>query len=243
MSTSHLTKNHTVWLVIVFCLVVSASLLNQPTVPLYDGVGFPDEPYRFITPPADLPPTHPATQAHGSSTVQNDTNDQLLFPSSQEQGPQIALYLSRHTLKAAPNAKQIDLYALPQAPDAQPSSATISGNVYHITALSDTGPITINGAAPLGTISLRLPQGQPANPVMEYRPNTTTAWRQIGLRQVGMDVYQADLIGMGDYALATAKAAPTASKQSILWPLTIALGSVAIVALLIVAIRLMRPPV
>lgn len=46
--------------------LAAAWLLTPAAVPLYDGVGFPDEPYRYVVPPTGYRTTPPPTRAFGS---------------------------------------------------------------------------------------------------------------------------------------------------------------------------------
>lgn len=190
--------------------VILAAMCNNKIVPLYDGVGFPDEPYRYVKKSPDLPPTAPPTEAHGTSTVKNSLNNQLLYPSSQEQGPQISLFLPRNAIKTGASATKIDLYAKPIAPDSQPGNGVIAGNIYRISATSDSEEVLPNGDATIGTISLRLPKGEAAGPIMEYRPAPNAHWRILKTNQVGTDVYQSELQGLGDFVLVE----PTSAKNS-----------------------------
>jgi hypothetical protein len=178
------------------------SFSQSPVVPLYDGVGFPDEPYRYVNPPSSLPPTQKPTEASGASTVQDGVNSQLLFPSTSEQAPQASLYVPRHSLKAPSTAHNITLHVSPLAPIVHPIGATIVGNVYGLLADSDSGLVSPNGAAPIGTIALRLPQNTMGDPAIYYRAPKANSWQALKTIRIGNDIYQADLIGLGEYALA-----------------------------------------
>ncbi|HWZ65778.1 MAG TPA: hypothetical protein VNX65_03195 [Patescibacteria group bacterium] len=219
--------------------VLLVSFTQTPVVPLYDGVGFPDEPYRYVIPPPDLPPTDKPTDASGSSTVQAGLNSQLLFPSSGEQGPQVFLYVPQHALSTQASAQSITLYARPHAPTIQPSNAKIAGNVYNLGAKNDSGGLVVtNGPTPFGTISLRSPQNAPTKPTIFYLASPNT-WRPLETRQIGTDVYQADIIGLGDYALATIgdnKPAPKSQAYAFVLP-TIIVGLITVGVVIIVIRR------
>lgn len=189
-----------------------ASFTQAPVVPLYDGVGFPDEPYRYVNPPPDLPPTQRPVEASGASTVQAGLNNQLLFPSTSEQAPQVSLYLPRHSLITSATAHSITLHVRPIAPDSQPTNATIAGNIYSLHADSDSGAVAPNGPASIGTIALRLPQNIPGSAAIYYRATQKNTWQPLKTTRIGNDIYQADLIGLGDYALTIPSKSPSTPK-------------------------------
>ena len=56
------------WLLASFVALLVAWLLAPAVVPIYDGVSFPDEPYRYVQSP-DGKPTKPPTTAKASVQV------------------------------------------------------------------------------------------------------------------------------------------------------------------------------
>lgn len=182
------------------------SWLGPHIVPLYDGIGFPDEPYRYVDQSTEtsLAPTN-AQQTIPLVGI----NDSVIPIATGESGPQLTINLTASALSAPKPAQDVIVRAEAQAPSTKPDQGNIAGNVYHVTATSDPGPPTIDNSEV--SISLRLPQGSPTSPtpVVEYR-TATGAWKPQVTIQVGNDIYEAHFAGVGDYAMVTGTA-PTAS--------------------------------
>jgi hypothetical protein len=66
-------KNYALLLLSAVGIVV-ISLLSSHIVPLYDGVGFPDEPYRYVNPPVTSKKTLPPSPAETVATISHGTN-------------------------------------------------------------------------------------------------------------------------------------------------------------------------
>jgi hypothetical protein len=183
---------------------LAAPLSSTP--PLYDGVAFPDEPYRYVTPPPGAPATPPPGDAVGDSRIV-DGKSQLALGGSNEQGPQVQFVVDDGEITAPPGTTVVHLRAEPVAATTQPSDARIWGNVYRLTATSDRGPAQIqSGSNSTTAIILRAPVGPTPQPVMEYTDGTT--WRRLPITRVGNDIYSAPLVGTGDYAVATLPGQP-----------------------------------
>lgn len=196
-------------LLLVALALLAAAWLATPDrsgPPLYDGVAFPDEPYRYVVAPSGAPATGPPGAAAADIPILGGKS-QTAFIGSNEQGPQVQLVINQGEITAPPGATVVHLRAAPLAPTDQPPDARIWGNVYRLTATSDTGPAQIH-AAPLTTtaIILRAPVGPTPVPVMEYTDGT--GWRQLQLTTIGNDIYSAVIAGAGDYALATLPGQP-----------------------------------
>jgi hypothetical protein len=196
-------------LLLVALALLAMAWLADPTrsgPPLYDGVAFPDEPYRYVAAPPGAPATGPPGAAAADVRIVNGKS-RLSFVGSNEQGPQVQFVVDEGEITAPPEATVVHLRAAPLAPTDQPPDARIWGNVYRLTAASDTGPAQIH-AAPLSTtaIILRAPVGPTPQPVMEYTDGT--GWRRLRLTTLGNDIYSAVIAGVGDYALATLPGQP-----------------------------------
>ncbi|MDQ6649765.1 MAG: hypothetical protein M3Z02_06575 [Actinomycetota bacterium] len=77
-------------------VLVAAWLLAPGGVPLYDGVGFPDEPYRYVVPPrADLPRTDPPTEGRDMVRAADAAGGSEVLAQSREMGPQVAVSMQR----------------------------------------------------------------------------------------------------------------------------------------------------
>jgi hypothetical protein len=182
---------------------VLLSALTHAGTPLYDGVGFPDQPYRYVTPPAHAQDRRPPTSEIAvSSPVTASLNSQDLSVQSDEQGPQIMLDLPTGAVHAAPGAHTVTVTVAPKAPNSPPTHARIDGNVYRISVASDVGDATFVAAGDLmSLIYLRAATLTPAAPVMAYRPSPTGRWSVMKTSRNGNDVFGATFRGAGDYAM------------------------------------------
>jgi hypothetical protein len=192
-----------------------AWLAGSGVVPLYDGIGFPDQPYRFVgTPPAGVKHGPPAT-AHFevTSATLKGTNTDRLDVASDEQGPQVLLVLPpgvAHVDRDGPVTAHVDAIAS----DVQPSAGAIDGNIYRISLTAAPGTkVTTGAGAGAALVYLRAVSLMPAEPVTEFRPSAKAAWRQLGSRRSGQDVFVAAFVGPGDYALVHLRGAKAAGRS------------------------------
>jgi hypothetical protein len=195
--------------------LVLAWLVAPAAPPLYDGVGFPDEPYRYVSRPAgNLPVTQPpGAVARRMPVVSGDTTDGF-NSSSDEQGPQISVFVPTGTLRAPKGAHSILLRAEPRAPDGPADGGTADGNVYRITATSDAGSPSVAATADKIEVIIRATTARQPGPVMEYRKLGARSWTRLPTSRYGNDVYAAAARGFGDYALVFAHSPPGASRPA-----------------------------
>ena len=221
--------------------VAAAWVIAPAGVPVYDGIGSPDEPYRYVAAPVGAKATKPPTSAVGHSPVINGLNAQLFFLTSLEQGPQVTVSLPSRSL-ADPAAHTMTVRAVPRAPDSQPAGARTNGNVYRVTFSADAGSVTPARNLGLAYVVLRATSGRQPGPTMYYR--ATTSWRALHTSRVGNDIYQSAVPGPGDYVLAfpTGKAAQAAAaKASSSQGLIILLVVLVVgIAVFLLSIRLIR---
>ncbi len=187
--------------------LVTAWLVVPGAVPLYDGINFPDEPYRYVAPPAGYQKTPAPDHASGSSTVTGDTNTSTVYVNTDESAPQVNVVIPGGLLAVAAGATSITVRAGPLAPDRQPSKGKINGNVYRITATA-TPSGTVAWAPPPGDaasvsrVVLRATSAASPPPVFLYRSSPTLAWKVLATGRFGNDIYTTQFTGFGDYALA-----------------------------------------
>lgn len=198
-------KNITLLLSGLAVIVVSA--FGKAAVPLYDGVGFPDEPYRYAD-PAHMPKTKPPG-APSITFLPSDAKTGVSLQSV-EVGPQIVVYVSPSSISLSQGVTQATLIVQPIKPTIQPTDGTIAGNVYRISGTARNG--TFNIIPPVSNsynyINLRLPQGYRPYPAMEFRPLNGGAWKQINVTKIGNDIYESTgNNSFGDYALVKLNAA------------------------------------
>ncbi|MEN3359901.1 MAG: hypothetical protein V7637_3883 [Mycobacteriales bacterium] len=216
-----------------------AWLAAPPGVPLYDGIGFPDEPYRFVSPPAGATHTAPPTTAHGQVRAARGASAAPVEINSDEVAPQVDITLQAGALRGDPRTTRFQISASPVAGTQTGGSAPrLDGNIYRLAAtVSPAGPATLL-ADRAGYIAMRLTTSR-RDPIFVYRPSPAAGWRTLPTEQIGLDVYEARLAGTGDYALSYSPRAITqfATKHRGLLLLG---GLVLILALAILAVRLTR---
>lgn len=215
-------------------------LVAPAAPPLYDGVGFPDEPYRYIVRPSNVrTSTAKATAASGVAAAVGGTNPNPIYGNSAEQGPQVALFLPERGLTGPSAARTFRLRAVPEAPSGPPPNASFNGNAYAVTATSDAGPVTLtNDGKTLGAIRLRATLPSNPGPVFEYR--TTGQWRQLATAKVGNDIYQTALRGFGVYALAFVRTPATSARSSGGIPIGLGVLVVLVLVVMVGAVLVVR---
>jgi hypothetical protein len=183
----------------VAVLLGLGALLSPGATPLYDGVGFPDEPYRFVPAREGTPA---ATTATVSLRVTDGVNSGGLLANSAELGPQVSVYAPPRAFQvAAGSTAPITLTAKPVVltPPAPPGE--VESNVYAIVLSSPAGEVTIRSDAQRPGITLRAVSVREPLPVMFYRASAGE-WRELVTRRVGRDNFNAVAPGAGEYVLA-----------------------------------------
>jgi hypothetical protein len=215
---------------------VGAGWLASPqAVPVYDGVGAPDEPYRFVSRPASATATAAPTSALGQSPVRAGRSTNGLSIQTAEVGPQFSLYLPPKALAAAGGPVQVR--AVPQAPAAQPTAARLDGNVYVVTLTGPAGPVALTDQAALATLYLRATTTRQPGPTMQFRSSASVPWKALQTSRGGQDVYVASFTGPGQYALAFAPPAKSRGGGVPVLPVVL-VGIFVVLAGIIVVIRL-----
>jgi hypothetical protein len=219
-------------------------------VPLYDGLSFPDEPYRYVAPPAGYQHTPKPLSAKGSSAVDTKSNADTIYVNTDEQAPQVNVVIPRRLLALSTDARTVTVNAAPVAPDRQPAKGTIDGNIYRVTATSDPAS-TVTFAPPHGDaatasdVTMRATTGRKPGPTFLYRPQPGQAWRVLTVFTSGNDIYSTQFAGFGDYALAFGVVASSQHGSSGIAILVSALLGVvllAVVTVVIVRLSRRRPP-
>lgn len=233
------------WVLAALTALLLAWLVSPASVPIYNGIGNPDEPYRWIKPPAYAKSTKQPTSAHkivpvsgGFSTAQ--------FANTGESGPQLSLYLPPKALKAPTGASSIDVTVQPLAPSPPlPKDGTISTNVYRITATANGQAVDVTQSGPSEpSLQMRAPDSRQPGPVFEHR--TATGWQRARTIRVGVDIYQTQAPSFGDWALVqlASSASATSSGGSggggINWALLGPGVALLVLAVLVLMIRLRR---
>lgn len=216
---------------------LTSPMLSGP--PLYDGLGFPDEPYRYVAPPSGAPRTAAPSAAFAEVSVSGGQVP-LVRARSGEQGPQVEVVLRVGQLVASPEATEVRMSAEPAGPARQPGEGEIWGNVYHLAVVSDHGSVhaKTNPDDP-STISLRVPVTPQPEPEMVF--NDGAGWRTIPVYRVGYDIYAGPVQGEGDYALVRpVTPGPTSSQSYPVAAIVILAALVVVLAGVIVVVRRTR---
>lgn len=185
------------WL-LVGLVVLGAGWLLAPrwAPPVYDGVGFPDEPYRFVVRPHGAPVTKAPTVASRAVPVIRGVAG-AASAASAEQAPQISILIPTGRLHAPPGTAQVVVQGRPVAPITAPAGGYFWSNVY---AVGATDPrVTMRDGNPPATITLRAAAAQRPYPVIERYANGR--WTKVSTAPVGQDIYQGRLPGFGKYAV------------------------------------------
>ena len=168
------------------------------TPPLYDGLGFPDQPYRFVQAPAGYEQTTAPSAASYDIAIKSGGSSTYDVAST-ELGPQVEVFVNQASLELPAGATVAKVRATPIATTTQPSDGEVWGNVYHLTDDTDRGTGRIRAGGELDSIRLRAPTGPPPVPAIEF--NDGSRWRRLSTTKIGNDIYSAPLAGVGDYAV------------------------------------------
>lgn len=182
-------------------ILLGAWLIWPAVVPLYDGPGNPDEPYRYVDAPAGSKQSGPPTTATAAVAVRNGVNTAAIVNSA-EQGPQVSVYVPPGSLQAPPGATSITVTATPSAPKPPlPSDGTLVGDVYTIAATAPGGPVTTigKGESQTPTLQMRAPTAKQPGPTFERFDGKK--WTPSETIRVGQDRYQTSAAQLGMWAL------------------------------------------
>jgi hypothetical protein len=180
-------------------VVFTSILIAGRGTPLYDGVGFPDQPYRYVHPPSGYQQKYKPTEARTTLRVVKGSNVDDGLISSGESGPQVAMYIQPGGLQVLDAATVVTVRARPVTASAPPVDGSLNSNVYDVDFGSH--PVRVDqGDSGAPNVTLREAVFQTVLAVMEYRP-AGGAWRRLQTGQVGRDVFLGALQGPGQYVL------------------------------------------
>jgi hypothetical protein len=177
-------------------LGIGWSIAPHTALPLYDGIGFPDEPYRFVQRPAGAPETKAPTVATGSATVSGGGVGTLVAASA-ESAPQINLYVPKGKLTVPPGTSDVSITGTPSQPPTTSRGQYLWSNVYDVTASpAGTG---FKSTEEQATITLRAASAQRPQPSISYLENGR--WHLLPTYAQGQDIYIAELNRFGRFAV------------------------------------------
>ena len=133
-------------------------------VPVYDGVGVPDDPYRYLN-------TTPAASAAQQAVQVGPDSSTALSVRTGETGPQFLLDAGAGALKAV-MAGFTTVTVTPVATGVAPTQGTLDGVVYRVEA---TGGVTFSATAQ-GFVFLRAAVMTKPDPVIAHRDTPWSPW-------------------------------------------------------------------
>ncbi len=182
-------------------LLAAVWLVLPGNVPLYDGVGFPDEPYRLV-PPTDAA-AKPATAATVDLRVVNGVNPGGLVANSAERGPQVSVFAppQAFAVPAGRTAEVITVAATPVAPTPPLAPGVRLSNSYLLTYRAGDAVASQRTQAQKPSLTMRATEVQPPLPVFAYRPDPGAPWRILETKQVGADIFNTSVPDAGEFVL------------------------------------------
>jgi hypothetical protein len=210
-------------------LLVSIGWLASPqATPIYDGVGAPDERYRYalMTPAPDA--------ATATVPLTAGTSGALQLKSS-ESGPQVLIDVASGAFRGSGTALTVTASPLPAT--GTPPRGAFDSNLYRVTASGDAALRPDNAQ---GFLFLRAAIMTSPNPVIVHRTDPQQRWTEVKTSRAGRDVLSTPLRGLGDYAVErppNAKSLSTANGLSLTRGLLLGGGIVLLLAITILALR------
>jgi hypothetical protein len=186
---------------ILAVLALAATVVARPphTPPLYDGLGFPDEPYRWVVPPPGFNRTPlAATEAVVRVPVSGGANvaGQAL---SGEQGPQVAVAVSPGAFAVPARVSSVTLRAVPQpVPAVPPDRGQVDSNLYVLTAQAAGKAVPL---APGHTVLVNMRAERATDQAVVICRWTGRQWEQVPTARVGVDIYAAQLEAVAPVAV------------------------------------------
>lgn len=217
-------------------LVVGGLALSPTAVPVYDGIGQPDEPYRYVERPDGAPVTAEPTTGRGTSPVVAGLAAYGMNVATQEVAPQFSLFLPPRALRV-PGARAVEVTATPQATVTDPPSGLRADGNSYVVAFSVPG-VTLTRFAALATITMRATSSEQPAPTIYYRPAAGEPWQALKTARAGTEIYAASFPGPGQFQVVFPAAAE--DERSVL-PVVL-VGLVVALAVVVVVIRLRAAP-
>lgn len=205
-------------------------LASPGAVPVYDGVGTPDEPYRHVG-------SSPAPTAARVTVPLRAGATEALRLQSPERGPQVLVDLAPGALAAAGSA--LTLTASPLAGDGDPPRGRFDGNVYRITA---TPGALLRPGTDQGFVFLRAAVMTTPDPVIVHRDSPTERWVEQPTTRVGRDNLSTPFRALGDYAVVRLPGSRPLGEGGLGTTRVLLLGGGLLLLLTLTVVVLRRPP-
>lgn len=214
-------------------LVTVGWLASPGAVPVYDGVGNPDEPYKRVG------TTNAPVVASTTVGVSGGVSAALQLSSS-ESGPQLLIDLASGAFAATSPA--LTLTATPLATDGAPPRGTFDGNLYRVTA---TDGATFKPDVAQGFLFLRAEVMTRPDPVIVHRATPADPWVEVRTNRPGSsrDILSTPFRDLGDYALIRLPGAKplSAGGLSVVRVLVLGAGVLALLTITVLVLRRPRP--
>lgn len=216
------------WAALLAVLCVLAPLTGQP---LYDGVGVPGEPYRWVVAPVGAPSAPPAAGAEQQVALAGGRNGSPVTVLTVEQGPQALVVLEPGAVRSASDRVVVRLE--PGVPPRDVPGVAAASNAYALVLEAADGSRVRLSGAPL--VQLRVPSD--VRPPVALLLERDGRWEALRTRRTGADVYSAALPVAGrvvavrvlDAALLERHRTSRWSAQTLLLPAVLAVVLVAAV--------------
>ncbi|MDX6273394.1 MAG: hypothetical protein QOJ92_604 [Frankiales bacterium] len=211
---------------LVLCLLGLGWLLSPDVVPIYDGLTFPQDPYRYV----GATPT--PTTARATVSLRAGTNPGGVILNSAERGPQVQLYVAANALRAGASSSAVDLSVTPEAMTGSTTPDAPASNVYRFAA-PPAVTLTDNHAPIQVTLRAAVHKSPP---VMYYRSGPTDRWQRLATRGLGHASFNATAPGFGDYVLVRGTGSGAASDARVF----VVVGMLLVVSLVSSALLVLR---
>jgi hypothetical protein len=212
-------------------LVTVGFLASPSAVPVYDGVGEPDEPYKYVG-----RTNAPAASVSATAQVTGGRSGSLQVKSA-ESGPQVIIDLGAGAFAAT---TPVTLTATPVQADGETApQGTVDGNAYRVTVSSGARLLPEEAQ---GFLFLRAAVMTTPDPVVVHRASPTAPWEKVKTVRAGRDVMSTPFRALGDYAVVKLPGSkPLSADGGISSTRLIFLGSGVLVLVVLTILVLRRP--
>lgn len=212
--------------------VVTLGWLASPSaVPVYDGVGAPDEPYKYVG-----RANAPASSISATARVAAGVSDSLSARSA-ENGPQVLVDLGSGAFAASTATVTLTVTALVGDGTAVPQGR-VDGNVYRVSA--STGARLLPSAQ--GFVFLRAAVMTKPDPVVVHRATESDPWVKVKTVRAGQDILSTPFRALGDYAVVRPPGATPLSQTGGLSSGRLLLLGGGVLVLLVLTVAVLRRP-
>ena len=212
--------------------VVTLGWLASPSaVPVYDGVGAPDEPYKYVG-----RSNAPASSVSVSTQVSAGVSGSLSLRSA-ESGPQVLVDLGSGAFAASTATVALTVTAVAGDGTTVPQGR-IDGNVYRVTA--SPGARLLPSVQ--GFVFLRAAVMTKPDPVVVHRATEGDAWEKVKTVRAGQDILSTPFRALGDYAVVRVPGAKPLSQSGGLSSGRLLVLGGGVLLLIVVTVVILRRP-